>query len=131
MLKRGLAKWTRIQLETWLKRRPKNLLGKRLGSLPKRRPRRRLGRLLGRWLGKIRGKDRGDFWVDDCQEHLSQPYFCKSVRMTFTLLKWGLGSPLGLSKLQSSIARVKTTCIEVFLISLKSYQSVDVENGLA
>ncbi len=55
----------------------------------------------------------------------------KSVRMTFTLLKWGLGSPLGLLKLQSSIAGVKTPCIEVFFISLEKYQSVDVENGLA
>jgi hypothetical protein len=131
MLKRGLAKWTRIQLETWLKKRPKNLLGKRLRSLPKRRPRRRLGRLLGRWLRKTRGKYQGGFWGDDYQKHMSQPYFWKSVRMTFTLLKWGLGSPLGLPKLQSSIARVKTPCIEVFFISLKSYQSVDVENGLA
>jgi hypothetical protein len=42
----------------------------------------------------------------------------------------GLGSPLGLSKLQSSIARVKTPCIEVFFISLKDYRNVDVENGL-
>jgi hypothetical protein len=32
----------------------------------------------------------------------------KSVRMRLTLLKWGLGSPSGLPKLQSSIARVKT-----------------------
>ncbi len=51
--------------------------------------------------------------------------------MKFTLLKWGLGSPLGLSKLQNSIAGVKTLCIEAFFISLESYQSVDVENGLA
>jgi len=43
----------------------------------------------------------------------------------------GLESPSGLSKLQSSIARVKTPCLEAFLISLKSYQSADVENGLA
>jgi len=51
--------------------------------------------------------------------------------MKFTLPKWGLGSPLGLPKLQSSTARVKTPCIEMFFISLESYQSVDVENGLA
>jgi len=55
----------------------------------------------------------------------------ESVRMKLTLLKWGLGSPSGLPKFQSSIARVKTHCIWVFLISFKSYQSVDVENGLA
>jgi hypothetical protein len=55
----------------------------------------------------------------------------KSERMTPSLPKWGLGSLPGLSKLQSSIAGVKTPCIEAFFISLKSYQSVDVENGLA
>jgi hypothetical protein len=52
---------------------------------------------------------------------LSQPYFWKSGRMTLTLPKWGLGSLLGLPKLQSSIAGVKTPHIEVFFISLKSY----------
>jgi len=51
--------------------------------------------------------------------------------MRLTLPKWGLGSPPGLPKLQSSIAEVKTLCIGPFFISLESYQSVDVENGLA
>jgi hypothetical protein len=51
--------------------------------------------------------------------------------MRLTLLKWELGSFLGLSKLQSSIAGVKTPHIEAFFISLENYQSVDVENGLA
>jgi hypothetical protein len=51
--------------------------------------------------------------------------------MTLTLPKWGLGSPLGLPKLQSSISGVTTPRIEAFFISLESYQSVDVENGLA
>jgi hypothetical protein len=51
--------------------------------------------------------------------------------MKFTLLKWGLGSPPGLPKLQSSIPGVKTPCIGVLFISLKNYRSVDVENGLA
>jgi hypothetical protein len=50
--------------------------------------------------------------------------------MTLTLPKWGLGSPLGLPKLQSSIARVKTPRLEVFLMTLESYWNVDVENGL-
>jgi hypothetical protein len=50
--------------------------------------------------------------------------------MTFTLPKWGLGSPLGLLKLQSSISGVKTPRTEAFLTSLEIYQSVDVENGL-
>jgi len=51
--------------------------------------------------------------------------------MKLTLPKWGLGSPLGLSKLQRSIAGGQTPCIGVFFISLESYRSVDVENGLA
>jgi hypothetical protein len=62
---------------------------------------------------------------------MSQPYFEKSVRMRLTLRKWKLGSPLGLPKLQSSIARVKTPCIGAFFISLEIYQSVDVENEVA
>jgi len=45
--------------------------------------------------------------------------------------KLGLGSPLGLLKFQSLIAGVKTPCIGVFIISLKNYQSVDIENELA
>jgi hypothetical protein len=51
--------------------------------------------------------------------------------MKFTLAKLGLGSPPGLLKFQSSIAKVKTSCIRVFFISLESYRNVDVENGLA
>jgi hypothetical protein len=41
--------------------------------------------------------------------HLSQPHFWKSVRMTLTFPKWGLGSPLGLPKLQSSISGSNTS----------------------
>jgi len=51
--------------------------------------------------------------------------------MKLTLPKLGLGSLLGLSKIQSSIVGVKTPYIGMFFISLKRYQSVDVENGLA
>ncbi len=51
--------------------------------------------------------------------------------MRLTLPKWGLGSPSGLLKLQSSIAGVKTLRIGAFFISLESYQSVDVKKGLA
>jgi hypothetical protein len=51
--------------------------------------------------------------------------------MTFTFPKWGLGSPPRLPKLQSSIVGVKTPFLEAFFISLKNYQSVDVENGIA
>jgi hypothetical protein len=62
---------------------------------------------------------------------LLQPHFWKSVRMTLTLPKWGLGSPLGLPKLQSSIVRVKTHRFETFFMTLESYWSVNVENDLA
>jgi hypothetical protein len=51
--------------------------------------------------------------------------------MKLTLPKWGLGSPPGLPKLQSSIAGIKTPCLEEFFISLEIYQSLDVESGLA
>jgi hypothetical protein len=51
--------------------------------------------------------------------------------MKLTLLKWGLGNPLGLLKLQSSIAGVKTPRIRVFIISLENYQSVNIKNGIA
>jgi hypothetical protein len=62
---------------------------------------------------------------------MSQPYFEKSVRMRLRLPKWGFGSPTGFSKVQSSILKVKTPCIGAFFISLESYRSVDVANGLA
>jgi len=50
--------------------------------------------------------------------------------MTFTFLKWGLGSPPRLPKLQSSIAGVKTLGHEALFISLESYRSVNVKNDL-
>jgi hypothetical protein len=43
----------------------------------------------------------------------------------------GLGSPPGLLKTQSTIAGVKTPCIEAFFISLERPWSVNVQNGLA
>jgi hypothetical protein len=43
----------------------------------------------------------------------------------------GTWEPPGFPKLQSSITRVKTPCIETLFITLKSYQNVNVENGLA
>ncbi len=79
-------------------------------------------------------------WPTKTKEHLKRKHkihvLCRnptweSVRMKLTLPKYGLGSPLGLPKLQSSIPKVKTPCIEVFFISLENYQSVDVKNGLA
>jgi len=51
--------------------------------------------------------------------------------MKLTFPKWGLGSPPRLLKLYNSIAEVKTPCIGVFIISLESYRSVNVENGIA
>jgi hypothetical protein len=60
-----------------------------------------------------------------------QPYSEESVRMRLTLPAWELRSPLGLPKLQSLIARVKTPCIVAFSKSLESYWNIDVENGLA
>jgi hypothetical protein len=51
--------------------------------------------------------------------------------MRLTLSKWGLGSPLGLPKVQSSIASVKTPCFKKLFISLENYWIVDVQNGLA
>jgi hypothetical protein len=51
--------------------------------------------------------------------------------MKLTLPKWGLGNPPRFPKLHSSIAEIKTLCIEVFFISLESYQNIYVENGLA
>jgi hypothetical protein len=47
--------------------------------------------------------------------------------MRLTLSKWGLENPPGPPKFQSSIAGVKTLHLKVFLISLESYQNVDVE----
>jgi hypothetical protein len=62
---------------------------------------------------------------------LSQPHFEVSARMKLTLPKVGTWSPLGLSKIQSSIAKLKTLHIEVFIIPLERSWSVDVQNGLA
>jgi hypothetical protein len=51
--------------------------------------------------------------------------------MRLTLPTWGLESPPGLLKVQSSIARVKTPRIGEFFISLERYQTENVQNGLA
>jgi hypothetical protein len=53
---------------------------------------------------------------------MSQPHFEGSVRSSLTLPKMGLGSPSGLPKIQSTIARVKTPCIEMFFTLLESSQ---------
>jgi hypothetical protein len=51
--------------------------------------------------------------------------------MKLALPKVGTWSPPGLPKFQSSIAGVKTPCLDVFFIPLERSSSVDVENGLA
>jgi hypothetical protein len=51
--------------------------------------------------------------------YLSQPHFEGSVRSPLTLPKMGFGSPLGLPKIQDSIAGAKTPHIEVFFIPLE------------
>jgi hypothetical protein len=48
-----------------------------------------------------------------------------------TWKKVRIWSPPGLPNVQSSTARPKTLCIEVFLMSLERSWSVDIENGLA
>jgi hypothetical protein len=62
---------------------------------------------------------------------LSQPHFGRSVRVKPTLPKVGSWSPPGLPKIQNSIAGVNSPRIWVFLVSLKSSWSVDVQNDLA
>jgi len=42
--------------------------------------------------------------------------------MTLTLPKWGLGSPPGLPKFQSSITGAKTPCLEAFFIHWKAIE---------
>jgi hypothetical protein len=69
--------------------------------------------------------------ISSLQMKCHNPVFGRKWGWHSHSLKWGLGSPPGLPKLQSSIVGVKTLRLEVFFISLKSYQSVDVENGLA
>jgi len=51
--------------------------------------------------------------------------------MKFAFLKLGLGGPSRFLKFQSLISGVLTPHIGVLFISLESYQSVDVESGLA
>jgi hypothetical protein len=51
--------------------------------------------------------------------------------MRLTLPKVGIWSPPGLPQLQSSIAEVKTPCLEVFFIPLERPWSVDVKDVLA
>jgi len=72
-----------------------------------------------------------DIWILKSKRVYVVTLLKGSVRMKFTLPNLGLGSPLGLSKFQSSIAGVKTPRIGVFFISLESYWSLDGENDLA
>jgi hypothetical protein len=82
------------------------------------------------WRLCLHGK--GDFVENDVGHSTNvATLLWECVRMRFTLPKWGLASLSGLPKVQSSIARVKTPQIGAFFISLESYWSVDVQNGLA
>jgi hypothetical protein len=65
------------------------------------------------------------------KEKLSQRHFGLSVKVKPTLPKVGSWSPTRLPKTQSSIARVKSPRIRMFLVSLERSGSVDVQNGLA
>jgi len=49
----------------------------------------------------------------------SQPHFEGSVRSPLTFPKMGLGSPPGLSKIQSAIEGVKKPCMKAFFIPLE------------
>jgi hypothetical protein len=77
------------------------------------------------------------YYVECMFQGMSQPHFEESVRLPLTLPKMGLGSPLGLEsplglpKIQNSIAKVKTPRIEMFFIPLERSQNVNVQNGLA
>jgi len=51
--------------------------------------------------------------------NLSEPQFEASVRMRLALPKVGTWSPLRFPQFQSSIAEVKTHCLEVFFIPLE------------
>ncbi len=90
-------------------------------------------------LSSIPFKDKYYFWLHCLMGiavgwlvcFVSQPHFEGSVRSPLTLLNMGLGSPLGLLKTQSAIARSKTPHIETFIIPLERSWSVDVQNGLA
>jgi hypothetical protein len=62
---------------------------------------------------------------------LSQPYFGQVWGWSPTLGKAGIWSPPGLPDVQSSTAGPKTPRIGVFLVSLESSWSVDIESALA
>ncbi len=82
----------------------------------------KLGSIANRWIQKTEDKDMYFFCWNSCRNYeiiIFHPFlfslsnvivatlFWKSVRMKLTLLKCGLGSPLGLPKLQGSIVGVK------------------------
>ncbi len=72
-------------------------------------------------IGTLTTLDAHNFLCRPPMEMMSQPHFWKSARMTLTLPKWGLGSPLRLPKLQSLITGVKTPYLDAFVMSLESY----------
>jgi hypothetical protein len=70
----------------------------------------------------------------ETREHFTCSQECKECE-GMNPPKWtpmlGIRVPKGLPNFQSTIARVKNPCLEEFFISLESYWSVDVKNGLA
>jgi hypothetical protein len=77
-------------------------------------------------------RERVNFWLLVVgSQTVSQPHFGQVWGCSPTLPKLGIWSPPGLPNVYSSIARPKTPCIEVFLVSLERYWIVDNENGLA
>jgi len=59
------------------------------------------------------------------------PTLGQSVKMKLTFPKLGIWNPLGLPNVLNSTVEAKTPQIGMFLVSLESSWSVDVQNGLA
>jgi hypothetical protein len=62
---------------------------------------------------------------------LSQPYLKGVWGWNSHSWNWDLGTLRDSQNFRVRLQGSKTPCIGVFFISLESYQSVDVENGLA
>jgi len=64
-------------------------------------------------------------------DYCRNPTLGLSVRRQLTLPKMGKWRPPGLPKNQKTIWGVKSSCLRAFFISMESYWSIDVQNGLA
>jgi hypothetical protein len=85
------------------------------------------------WAPKSRESQLWEFWNSHCRNPslVSQPHFEGVWGWHSHSRNGDMGSPLGLPKIQNSIAGVKTPRLEVFFIPLERSWSVDVKNGLA